>query len=427
MFNKEDKISIRKSKLYGHIRLSGAKNSSLKLLTASILTDDPIIIFNYPASLLDNKLHEEMLKLLGKDISNIDENTIKINGKVATDTLQWEKRSIRNTLLILGALLTKTGAGKVPLPGGCKIGERKYDLHINIMKEMGAEVWEENNYLCAEVKNKVLTGAEYFLPIRSTGATENAILMGTLAKGKTKIWNPHIRPEIMDLIAMLNKMGARITVFGQESIVIEGVKTLRRVEHSCIPDNMEALTYVIAAATTGGEIEISNFPFKHLEIPLIYLRESGLKYFISEDKDKILVKPSEIYPFEIATGPYPSLNSDMQPLFTVYGLKAKTESRIIDLRFPGRYQYTEELKKLGAEFEIQGDMLKIQGGNKLKGTTVNAIDLRAGIALFLAGLISEGETTITSFSQIERGYDNLVEKMRGVGVNINEHNKQASL
>lgn len=402
----EFRISPRS--LNGSVTVSGAKNSSLRFLAASLLTSENLVLHNMPTKILDHIIHVEMLEKLGKRIEITGSDLIISEDDFLTE-LVWEKRSIRNSLLILGTLLAKKGYGKVPLPGGCKLGERKYDLHVEAMKSFGAEVWEEGGCLCAKSKGK-LEGAEIHLKIRSTGATENSILMATLAQGATRIWNPHIRPEIMDLIELLRKMGAKIEVRGQESIIIEGVDTLNGAEHKCISDNVEALTWLVAGAVAGGELEIKNFPLKHLEVPLIHLREAGLKYYISEDKTSVIVRKSECYPIDIATGPYPGINSDMQPIFAVYGLMAQGESRITDLRFPGRYGYAEELAKMGADYEIKGDILIIRGGKKLKGTSVKALDLRAGAALVLAGLVAEGETTITNFEQVKRGYEDIVNK-----------------
>jgi UDP-N-acetylglucosamine 1-carboxyvinyltransferase len=266
--------------------------------------------------------------------------------------------------------------------------------------------------LCAEVKGGQLKGSEINLPMRSTGATENSILMGVLAKGKTTIFNPHIRPEIMDLVAMLNKMGAKIQVFGQRSIEIEGVDRLNGVDHDVIADNMEALTWAIGSVITDGDVEILNFPFAHLEVPLVYLKESGMKYYVGDNS--IIVKGGKPYPIEISTGPYPGINSDMQPLFAVYGALSRGESKIVDLRFPGRYAYADELAKMGMKSKVVGDMLVIEGGNPFKGATVNALDLRAGIALFLAGMTSEEEVVIENDWQIFRGYENLEQKLKGL-------------
>lgn len=403
-----DSIVVNKSRLVGQVELSGAKNSALKLLAASVLTDEPVEILRSPNGLLDMQVHISMLKKMGKTCIE-EENYLRIEeNTLITNELLWDERSIRNSLLILGSLTTRFGAGRVPLPGGCKLGDRKFDLHVMILEQMGAKVWEDGAYLCAKTNGK-LKGCDIHLPIRSTGATENAILCGTLAIGKTTIWNPHIRPEILDLIDMLQDMGAKIKVFGQKCIEIEGVNYLHSVKHTVIPDNMEAITWAIASVITNGDVEIINFPFEHLEVPLIFLRESGMKYYKGENS--LIVRGGTPYPVEISTGPYPGINSDMQPLFAVYGACSQGESKIVDLRFPGRYGYAEELGKMGMNYAIEGDLLKIYGGNPLKGATVKAIDLRAGIALVLAGLVADGETLIEDAWQIERGYENLNEKL----------------
>lgn len=414
----EDNLVIRKARLEGTVQVSGAKNSALRLLAASILTDEDVELNNFPNGLLDVQVHLEMLKILGKEYTIWQDNVVIKNLKAGVTSLEWSERSIRNTLLILGSLVTRFGEGRVPLPGGCKLGERKYDLHVMLLETLGAEVWEEEpGFLCAKVKNgKRLKASDIHLPMRSTGATENSILCASLAHGTTTIWNPHIRPEIMDLIDMLTKMGAKIKVYGQKCIVVEGVEKLSAVKHAVIPDNMEALTWAIGAVITNGEVEIENFPFEHLEIPMVYLRESGMKFY--RGGNNLIVKGGTPYPVEISTGPYPGINSDMQPLFAVYGAMSQGESKIIDLRFPGRYGYAEELSKMGMKFSIHGDMLVIQGGTPLLGSKVKALDLRAGIALLLAGLTAEGETIIENSWQIHRGYENLTNKLNKLGLSI---------
>ncbi|TSJ45805.1 UDP-N-acetylglucosamine 1-carboxyvinyltransferase [Fluviicola chungangensis] len=407
-------MRILKSKLEGCVKLSGAKNSALKLLTASVLTDEAIEIYNSPNGLLDMQIHIQMLNKMGKVCTEGD-SYLKIAENKIIPELLWDERSIRNSLLILGALTSRFGEGKVPLPGGCPLGDRKYDLHIMILEMMGARVWEEDGYLCTKVNGK-LSGAEISLPIRSTGATENGIFAATLAKGTTTIWNPHIRPEIIDLISMLNNMGAKIRVFGQKCIVIDGVDKLSGVKHNVIPDNMEALTWAIGSVITNGDVEIVDFPFEHLEVPLIQLRESGMKYF--RGNNSLIVRGGEPYPIDISTGPYPGINSDMQPLFAVFGASSKGESRIIDLRFPGRYGYAEELAKMGMNFHVNQGMLQITGGNSFKGAKVKALDLRAGIALLLAGLTAEGETYIEDAWQIDRGYEHIEKKLLQLNVNL---------
>jgi UDP-N-acetylglucosamine 1-carboxyvinyltransferase len=409
---KDYSFTVEQSSLFGHVQLSGAKNSALRLQAASLLTTEKMTLTNFPSNLLDVQVQNGMLEYLGKQVDATEKKVvISQEGTISTELL-WEDRSIRNTLLILGALLAHYGKGKVPLPGGCKLGERKYDIHVMIFEAMGARVWEEDNYLCAESKGR-LKAAELVLPLRSTGATENAIICGSLAQGITRVWNPHIRPEILDLINMLNKMGARIRVFGQEHIEIRGVEGLHGVDHRVIPDNMEALTWMIASVITNGDIEISNFPFEHLEVPLIHLRESGAKFYKSEND--IIVRGGKCYPIDISTGPYPGINSDMQPLFAIYGACARGESKIIDLRFPGRYGYADEIKKMGVNARVDKDFLIINGGNATQGTEVNALDLRAGMALLLLGLVSHGETTINNAWQIERGYEDIITKVRSLG------------
>jgi UDP-N-acetylglucosamine 1-carboxyvinyltransferase len=396
------KISIEKSKLEGVVKLSGAKNSVLRLLAASLLTDEKIILTNYPSNLLDAQIHLEMLERLGKKCTLVEENKLIIesDGGVYSDLL-WEDRSIRNTLLILGALVTKTGSGSVPLPGGCQLGDRSFDLHELVLKNLGADVWVEEGKLLAKSNKNTLIGANIVLPLRSTGATENAIISSCLAKGVTKIWNPHIRPEILDLIAFLNRIGAKIKVFGQEHIEVIGVEALSGGEYAVMPDNMEAITWLVASVITNGDIEIIDFPFNDLEVALCHLKESGARFY--RGHNSVIVRGGNCYPLEISTGPHPGINSDVQPIMAAYAACANGESRIVDLRFPGRYGYAEELKKMGIDFKIEGNLLKIFGnGGRLVGADVKALDLRAGAALALCGLVAEGKTIINDYQKLNQ-------------------------
>lgn len=411
-------LVAKKSKLYGQVTLSGAKNSVLLLLAASLLTSEKIELGNYPSGLEDAQIHVQMLEKLGKKcIVNGQSITIEEQNQ-PNSTLKWDDRSIRNTLLILGALVARTGYGAVPLPGGCKLGERNYDLHELVLQSLGARVWTENNTLCAEAPSG-LTGADIHLPLRSTGATENAIIAGILTKGITRVWNPHIRPEIIDLIRFLRSMGASIRVFGQEHIEITGEEGLAGTVYTVMPDNMEAITWVVASIMTGGDIEIRQFPIRDLEVPMIHLRESGAKFYKGDDA--LIVRWGRCYPLDISTGPFPGINSDVQPILAAYAACARGESRIIDLRFPGRYAYTQEMAKMGLKYDIQDNLLRIQGnGGKLQGAQVKALDLRTGAALALCGLVAEGETVIEDAWQIDRGYDGFVGKMRRLGGTIIE-------
>lgn len=414
------KIVLEAAKLNGKVKVSGAKNSVLRLMAASLLTDEPVVLLNYPATLLDAIVHKGMLEALGKKCSS-DATTLRIEEcEYPQSNLKWEGRSIRNTLLILGALTARTGRGAVPLPGGCSIGasggERAYDLHVMLLEKMGAKVYARAGFLVAEAPKGGLQGADIQLPIRSTGATENAIITGSLARGVTRIWNPHIRPEILDLIDMINAMGGQISVYGQEHIEVIGQPALRGVTHEVVPDNVEALTWLVGAAVTDGEVEIEDFPFEHLEVPLIFLRESGARLYRHENN--LIVRNCNCYPLEVSTGPYPGINSDMQPILAVYAAKARGQSKFVDLRFPGRYGYAGELAKMGLNSNTDGNMLVVDGGANLVGAEVKALDLRAGIALSLAGLFADGETVIDDAWQITRGYDRFFEKMQSLGANI---------
>jgi UDP-N-acetylglucosamine 1-carboxyvinyltransferase len=403
-------LLIQKSRLTGKVTLSGAKNSVLRLLAASLLTNEKIVLYNYPAGLSDATIHVKMLQYLGKKIQVNRKSIVIEQPSSLSSSLVWKDRSIRNTLLILGALVTITGYGSVPLPGGCNLGDRQYDLHGLVLQSLGAKVWNDNGTLYAEAP-RGLIGADIKLPIRSTGATENAIIAGSLANGITRIWNPHIRPEIIDLINFLKSMGAMIKVFGQEHIEVTGVDGLAGTSHTVMPDNMEAITWLVAAVMTGGDIEIQQFPIRDLEVPMIHLRESGAKFYTGDDT--LIVRGGRCYPLDISTGPFPGINSDVQPIFAAYASCANGESRIIDLRFPGRYGYAKEMAKMGVNFSNKNNLLRIQGNcGKLTGAKVKALDLRAGAALALCGLVAEGDTLIEDAWQIERGYDDFVNKLK---------------
>lgn len=412
---KKNFFTVSKSYLKGTVTIDGAKNSALRLLAASLLTDETLTLTNYPSSLLDAKVHVGMLEALGKSCSLVNDKVIVISeSNPLTTQLVWNERSIRNTLLILGALVSRFGEAKVPLPGGCKLGERKYDIHVMLLEKLGAKVWEEGDYLCAKSINKRLQGTDIYLPMRSTGATENAVIAASLASGTTQIWGPHVRPEIFDLINMLNAMGAKITVYGQERIEVQGVEGLHGVKHRVIPDNMEAITWVGAAAITQGDIEIVDFPYDDLEVVMAHLKSAGAKFYQGENS--LIVRGGTCYPIEISTGPHPGINSDVQPILAAWAAQARGESRIVDLRFPGRYGYAEEMKKMGLNYTVEGDMLKIAGkGGGLHGAEVRALDLRAGIALALCGMAAEGETIIHDAWQIGRGYVDLIPKLKSLG------------
>ena len=407
-------LSINPGRLEGQVTVAGAKNSVLRLMAATLLTSGRVMIRNYPASLLDAQVHLAMLERIGKHCTVADGTlTVSEAGSGLDPALAWEGRSLRNSLLIMGALVARCGSADVPLPGGCDLGGRGYDLHQLVLGAMGARVWAEDGRLRAEAP-KGLTGADIHLPLRSTGATENALLAGSLARGTTRLWNPHIRPEILDLVRFLRSMGARITVRGTESIVIEGADGLDGTDWQVMPDNMEAMSWAIGAGISGGELELIDFPFDDLEVPLIFLRESGLR--IERQGNRALVRSGAIYPVDLATGAYPGINSDMQPLFAAFAARAQGVSHIVDLRFPDRFAYLAEFAKLGVDCAMAGGAAVIRGGSPLRGAAVRATDLRAGAALAMLALVAEGPTEISDAWQILRGYSDFTRKLAALGI-----------
>jgi UDP-N-acetylglucosamine 1-carboxyvinyltransferase len=415
-------LRLRPSRLSGTVTVSGAKNSALRLMVASLLTAEPILLDNVPVRSLDSAVQIEMLRAVGK-LASVSDARLHIHepGSLRSE-LDWQGRSIRNTLLMLGALVTRTGAAAVPLPGGCDLGGRGYDFHEMVLRQMGAVVRVLDGRLVAEARGGRLRGCDITLPLRSTGATENALLCATLAEGTTRIWNPHVRPEILDLVKLLEAMGSEIQVRGQESILVHGRTRLGSAAHRVIPDNMEAITWVVGAAVTGGRITIRDFPADDLAVALIFLRASGIHAVLLPSArghgHDLVVQAEQCYPVEISTGPHPGINSDMQPLFAALATQARGVSRIVDLRFPNRYGYSEEFAKLGVERSVTGGMLSIRGGVPLRGARVRAGDLRGGVALALLGLVASGTTIIENAWQIQRGYEDVVGKLEALGADI---------
>lgn len=408
-------LRLNPARLEGRVVVNGAKNSALRLLAATLLCAEHVELSNYPSALLDIQVHEGMLEALGKAVEHLSDDSVRISEpRPLQNDLVWSGRSIRNTLLILGAVLGRTGRASVPLPGGCRLGERKYDLHVMLLERLGARVWDDGERLHAETPVGHLVGADIHLPMRSTGATENAILAATLARGTTRVWNPHIRPEILDLIELLNGMGAKIRVFGQEHIEITGVEGLTSTSHRVIPDSMEAVTWLAASVITRGDIEIVDFPSNDMEVVLAHLRAAGARLYTGDSS--VIVYGGRCYPIEVSTGPHPGINSDVQPILAAWAAAANGQSKIVDLRFPGRYGYAAEMAKMGVASRTEGDLLAIEGrGGQLIGGNVRALDLRAGAALSLCALIADGETVIEDAWQILRGYSKFVEKLRELG------------
>ena len=402
--------------LNGIINLSGAKNAALPIIIGSILSTEEVQLFNVPSKMEDVKVLISILKQMGIKIKSKKKGDLIING----NSLQtWEapfklSSKIRYTLLLLGALLAKCGKVKIPYPGGCAIGERKFDLHLYGLKALGADIKINENFIEACANKLEGTEIEFYLP--TTTGTENIILAACFAKGKTIIKNANTRPEILDFINFLNSMGAKIKV-SPRLVEIEGVKEFHGTKYSIMKGIDEAVTYMIATGIAKGEIMIKDFDLKFIKSDVEYLRKAGLEIFEWGGSVYISAK-NEIKPFDMFTAPYPGVNSDMQPLFAALALKAKGISTITDTRFTDRFQYVSEFKKFGADIEAYGNCAVVKGGKSLKGARVKALDLRTGAALILVGLGAEGKTIIENVYQIDRGYEEIEKKLGNLGANI---------
>lgn len=412
-----DKIIINGGKkLKGAIKVSGSKNSALPILFATLLTDEPCTIENVP-SLADINTTIAFLNFTGK-------KTIKNGSKVKTlQSGQYKHiapydlvRKMRASVLIMGPLLARLNKVDVSLPGGCAIGARPIDMHLEAFKKLGAKIEVEGGYV-KTIANKGLTGNEIEFRFPSVGATENILLAAVLAKGKTKILNAAKEPEIVDLSDMLNKMGAKITGAGTKNIIIEGVKKLNGVKHSVIPDRIEAATYLIAAAITKGEILLKNINPQHLRIIIDKLKKCGME--IKETENTVSAKwVKALKPCDISTEVYPGFPTDVQAQWMALMCLLKGKSCIKENVFENRFLHVAELQRLGADLAIDGKFVNIKGVEKLSGAPVMVSDLRAGAALVLAGLAAEGKSVISRIYHLDRGYDMLENKLKKLGADI---------
>jgi len=405
--------------LNGKVKISGAKNSALPIIAASLLTEKKSVIKEVPY-LNDVKIMCELLKLLGVKV-HISETKDRleiipgnnINNKAAPYELVSKMRA---SFLITGPLLARTGYAKVPLPGGCAIGSRPIDLHLKGFSAMGVKIKQGYGYIEAKV-NRKLKGAKIYLDFPSVGATENIMMAAVLAEGQTIIENAAIEPEIVDLATYLISMGADIKGAGTDTIKINGVKSLNSITHSVIPDRIEAGTFMAAVAMTGGDVVLENVVVDHLKPVTAKLREVGVE--ISEELSTIrVVSQGKFKAVDIKTHPYPGFPTDMQAQMTSVMTKAEGTSMIVETIFENRFMHIPELKRMGADIRIEGRSAVIQGKSKLTGTQVKATDLRAGAALVIAGLAAKGTTVVDDIEHIDRGYVEFDEKLKMLGANI---------
>ena len=402
-------------KLEGEIKISGSKNAALPIIAATVLNAGTTTLYNVP-DIQDVNTMFEILKKIGATIKRKNNKIIINTNKVHTYEIPDDlMRQMRSSVILAGALIGKYHKAKFSCPGGCDIGSRPIDLHLKAFKKLGINIVEEYGFI--RCKCDKIIGANIDLDFPSVGATENIILASVLAEGKTIITNAAREPEIVDLVHMLNKMGARITGEGTNVIEITGVKNLKEVQYRVMPDRIEAGTFLCVAAITEGKIKLTNAIPEHI-VPIISkLEESGCNIKIEKNTIEIEAK-KRTKAVEIKTMPYPGFPTDMQSIFGAVLSKAKGTSVITENIFENRYKYLYELKKMGAKNKQEGNVAIITGVKKLTPAIVKSTDLRGGAALVLAALSCKGTTKITNIEYILRGYENLDKKLNKLGANV---------
>ncbi len=413
-----DKLIIRgKKRLKGEVTISGAKNAALGVLPAALLLSDVCTIENVP-DILDISILKGIMESLGARFENIDRNTIKIdtrkvNSYMATNP---DMHRLRGSYYLMGALLGRFKRAVVTFPGGCNLGVRPIDQHIKGFESLGAKVEIEHGYI--KLTANKLIGSSIYLDVVSVGATINIMMAAVKAEGLTTIENAAKEPHIVDIANFLNAMGADIKGAGTDIIRVRGVKSLRgNVVHSIIPDQIEAGTFMIAAAATKGDVLVKNVIPKHMESLTAKLIEMNVRVEEFDDSIRIYVK-DRLSKVNIKTLPYPGFPTDLQPPAAILLLRAEGISTITEGIFENRFQYIEELKRMGANIRVEGRMAVIEGGSKLSGAPIKALDLRAGAACVIAALIAEGETELSNVHYLDRGYENIVEKFSKLGADI---------
>lgn len=419
-----DKIVIKGgNKLTGEVKVEGAKNAVLPILTASLLASDkPSKLVNVPA-LSDVETINNVLTTLNADVTyKKDENAVVVD---ATKTLNEEApyeyvSKMRASILVMGPLLARLGHAIVALPGGCAIGSRPIEQHIKGFEALGAEIHLENGNIYANAKDG-LKGTSIHLDFPSVGATQNIIMAASLAKGKTLIENAAKEPEIVDLANYINEMGGRITGAGRDTITINGVELLHGVEHAIIPDRIEAGTLLIAGAITRGDIFVRGAIKEHMASLVYKLEEMGVELDYQEDGIRVRAE-GELQPVDIKTLPHPGFPTDMQSQMMALLLTANGHKVVTETVFENRFMHVAEFKRMNANINVEGRSAKLEGKSQLQGAQVKATDLRAAAALILAGLVADGKTSVTELTHLDRGYVDLHGKLKQLGADIERIN-----
>lgn len=413
-----EKIIVRGGRrLNGTVKVEGAKNAVLPVIAASLLaSEEKSIISNVP-TLSDVYTINEVLRHLGADV-HFENNQVIVDAskELSTEAPFEYVRKMRASVLVMGALLARKGHARVALPGGCAIGSRPIDQHLKGFEAMGASIKVGNGFIEAEVDGR-LKGAKVYLDFPSVGATENIIMAAALAEGTTVLENVAKEPEIVDLANYINAMGGKIRGAGTGTIRIEGVESLKGVNHSIIPDRIEAGTFMVAAAITGGDVLVKGAIPEHLTSLVAKMEEMGVK--IIEEKDGLrVIGPEKLKSVDLKTMPHPGFPTDMQSQMMALLLCANGTSMITETVFENRFMHVEEFRRMNGDIKIEGRSVIINGPVKLQGAEVAATDLRAGAALILAGLCAEGHTRVTELKHLDRGYVNFHEKLASIGADI---------
>ena len=402
--------------LNGEVEIGGAKNAALAILAAANMTDETVYIDNIP-DVRDINAMLEAMEGIGTKVERLDRHTVTVNGSGLENCIVENEsmKRIRASYYLLGALLGKYKKAQVPLPGGCNIGSRPIDQHLKGFKAMGAATRIEHGFIIAEAEK--LHGAHIFLDMVSVGATINIMMAASMADGNTIIENAAKEPHVVDVANFLNSMGASIKGAGTDVIRIKGVKSLHRTEYSIIPDQIEAGTFMFAAAVTGGNVVLRNVIPKHLEATSAKLLELGCEVHEYDDAVRV-ISHGRLQNTHVKTMPYPGFPTDMQPQIAVSLALAEGTSIVTESIFENRFRYVDELARMGASIKVEGNVAVISGVEKFTGARVSAPDLRAGAALVVAGLAGEGNTIGDDIYYIERGYENLDQKLRRLGAQI---------
>jgi UDP-N-acetylglucosamine 1-carboxyvinyltransferase len=403
--------------LRGEVRVSGAKNAVLPILCAGLLADGPLLVRNVP-NLQDVKTTIRVLAELGAGIHLDDSFDVRIDPRtVSSHVAPYELvKTMRASVLVLGPLLAKHGAAEVSLPGGCAIGSRPVDQHIKGMQALGAEVSVEGGFIKARAQR--LKGARVVFDMVSVGATENVLMAATLAEGRTVLENAAMEPEIVDLAECLAEMGARIEGAGTGRIVVEGVERLHGGEHRVVADRIEAGTFLVAAAMTGGRVTLTHARPDTMDSVLDKLRDAGAALECDGDRVTLDMEGRTLRAVDITTAPHPGFPTDMQAQFMAMDCIAQGAGIISETIFENRFMHVQELQRLGADIRIDGHTAVVRGVGRLSGAPVMATDLRASASLVLAGLVAEGETTIDRIYHLDRGYENIEAKLSALGARI---------